>query len=101
MGLKNLNQGQDYAAEDDQDGKIDLKNQEKKQNGLFNRLIGGVDGFNTQLDEMQGRRDAFKKQIHNRMADILISCIYCWNHLDLYDWKNYNFSRKGIFPFYE
>ena len=58
-----MNQGQDYAAEDDQDGKIDLKNQEKKQNGLFNRLIGGVDGFNTQLDEMQGRRDAFKKQI--------------------------------------
>lgn len=87
--------------EEDQDGRIDLQNQEKKQNGLFNRFIGGVDGFNNQLDEMQGRKDAYKRQIHNRMTDILISCIYCWNDCDLYDWKNYNFSRKGIFPFYE
>ena len=39
--------------------------------------------------------------IEKNMVNILNSCIFCWNHSDFFTWSDYNFSRSGIFGFYE
>jgi hypothetical protein len=41
-----------------------------------------------------------KKVIYERLKDVFVSCIYCWNHLDLLSQNEYHFTRSGMFAYY-
>lgn len=33
------------------------------------------------------------------LPEVLVSCIHCWNHLTLFNWNDYHFTRFGMFAF--
>lgn len=76
-------------------GKLSKSDKNANQ-GFFTKMFGGGEAtiFNT---------DPFsevKLQIHKMLSDVLISCIYCWNHLEFFNWNDYHFTRYGMFSFY-
>ena len=40
-----------------------------------------------------------KKVIYDKIQNILIACIYCWNPLDIFNWSDYHFTRFGMFAY--
>lgn len=76
-------------------GKLN-KNDANKNKGFFNKVFGGSEATFFAPDAFADVRIA----IHRRLSDILISCIYCWNHLEFFNWSDYHFTRHGMFQFY-
>ena len=71
-------------------------NQETKNNKGFFSLFSGNENNYFQTDKFED----VKKVIHDKIQNILIACIYCWNHLDLFDWNDYHFTRFGMFAYH-
>lgn len=65
--------------------------------GLFGNGGESVSLFNTDYNLFADVRKTIKEKI----KDIFISSIYCWNHLSLYDWNDYHFTRHGMFAYYQ
>jgi hypothetical protein len=36
-----------------------------------------------------------RKSIHDKMSDVLISCVHCWNHVEHFNQIDYHFTRSG------
>ena len=76
-------------------GKV-AKTEGNKHGGFLGGLFGG--GENNYFAP-----DVFadvKKCLYEKISNVLISCIFCWNHLDLFDWNDYHFTRFGMFAYY-
>ena len=73
-------------------GKLN-RNDANKNKGFFNKVFGGSEATFFAPDAFADVRIA----IHRRLSDILISCIYCWNHLEFFNWSDYHFTRHGMF----
>ena len=35
-----------------------------------------------------------------KLSHVLIACMLCWNHLELFNWNDYHFTRHGVFAYY-
>ena len=40
-----------------------------------------------------------RKCITERLPAVFVSCIYCWNHMSLFNWNDYHFTRHGMFAY--
>jgi hypothetical protein len=69
---------------------------EQKSRGILGWLTGGNDNFVT-----GDTHESVKVGIYEKLSQVLTSCIYCWNHLELLNWTNYRFTRFGQFPHYQ
>mmetsp|Transcript_1941 Transcript_1941/g.2808 ORF Transcript_1941/g.2808 Transcript_1941/m.2808 type:complete len:148 (-) Transcript_1941:2522-2965(-) len=72
------------------------KHDANKKGGFLGGLFGG--GENNYFAP-----DVFaevKKLIYEKLKRVFISSIYCWNHLDLFNWNEYHFTRYGQFGYY-
>lgn len=76
-------------------GKL-AKNDRNKNTSIFTKVFGSSDTTFFAPDAFLDVR----LSIHRRLSDILISCIYCWNHLEFFNWSDYHFTRHGMFQFY-
>ena len=55
------------------------------------------DNENTWITE-----DIFKDiriAIYKELSEILVACINCWNNLPILNWREYHFSRAGMFSY--
>ena len=40
-----------------------------------------------------------KKSVQEKLKYILIACMYCWNHMQIFEWNDYHFTRYGMFSY--
>jgi hypothetical protein len=40
-----------------------------------------------------------KKALYEKLAEICVSCIHCWNHISLLTQSDYHFTRHGMFAY--
>jgi len=72
------------------------KNDVNKNNGFLGGIFGGGESagyFAT---------DSFsdiKKVIHEKLPNIFVSCIHCWNHMSMFNGNDYHFTRHGMFAY--
>ena len=62
--------------------------------GFLKNMFGGEQNFFIS--------DVFadvKKAIQERLKYILIACMYCWNHMQIFEWTDYHFTRYGMFAY--
>lgn len=62
---------------------------------MFGGIFGGGENNYFVSDIFQD----VKKLIYEKLQNLLISCIYCWNHLELFNWNDYHFTRFGSFAY--
>lgn len=55
------------------------KNDGKKNSGFLSKMFGGGETGYFVVDMFS----EVKKVIYERLKDVFVSCIYCWNHLEL------------------
>lgn len=72
------------------------KNDQNKNTGFFGGIFGGGEnpGYFT--------ADIFaevKGVIHERLRDVIVSCIYTWNQLPFLSMTDYHFTRYGMFAY--
>jgi transketolase N-terminal domain/subunit len=72
------------------------KRVENKKTGFFGLFGGGESNIFT-----GDYFEALKKSVHKKLQNVLISCILCWNHLEILNWNDYHFTRHGVFAFYQ
>jgi|TARA_B110001450_G_C17564337_1_gene458124 hypothetical protein len=85
----------DELNEDEQARIAKLKGEAaNKKTGFFNLFGGGETSYFAP--------DVFteiKKMINDKLPSIFVSCIHCWNHLPLFNWQDYHFTRHGMFAY--
>ena len=72
------------------------KHDANKKSGFFGGIFGGGENNYFAPDIFS----EVKKCIYEKLSRVFISCIYCWNHLDLFNWNEYYFTRHGMFAYY-
>lgn len=43
--------------------------------------------------------DLAKQYAQNNFSVFIVACLNCWNSLDIFQWKDYFFTRNGILPY--
>jgi hypothetical protein len=75
-------------------GKIS-KNEAGKKNGFLGGIFGGGENNYFTPDVFNDVKLSIKEKLQN----VIISCIYCWNHMDMLMWNDYHFTRHGMFAY--
>lgn len=75
-------------------GKIPKHDEKKK--GFLGGLFGGGENNYFAPDVFED----LKKSIYEKLSKVIISCMLCWNHLELFNWNDYHFTRHGVFGYY-
>jgi hypothetical protein len=71
------------------------KNLKDKKSGFFSGLFSGGENNYFAPDTF----GAVKAMIYEKIQHVFISCIFCWNHVELLNWNDYHFTRSGMFPY--
>ena len=72
------------------------KNEGNKKTGFLGGLFGGGENNYFVSDPFAD----VKKCVYEKMPKMLIACILCWNHMELFNWNDYHFTRHGVFAYY-
>lgn len=73
------------------------KAEQNKNNGMFSSFFGS--GENTGGIFNNDPFNETKVQIHKMLEQVFVSCMYCWNHMPMFQFNNYQFTRNGIFAY--
>jgi len=73
----------------------DKKNETKSKSGFLGGIFGGGETSYFAPDIFNDIR----KQIYEKLPQVFVSCIYCWNHVPLFNWNDYHFTRHGMFAY--
>jgi hypothetical protein len=74
---------------------LQKKHDKDKNKGFLGGIFGGG-------ETQYFATDIFletKKSLYEKLPEIFVSCIHCWNHISLLNWNDYHFTRHGMFAY--
>ena len=72
------------------------RNARDQNKGFFARIFGGVEANPFSSGDVFAD---LRASVFDDLYRVLISCMYCWNHLDQLSHHDYNFTRFGQFAY--
>ena len=74
---------------------LQKKHDKDKNKGFLGNLFGGGEAQYFTIDMFKET----KETLYEKLPEIFVSCIHCWNHISLLDWSDYHFTRHGMFAY--